>query len=436
MLPQSLMNYSGLIGAIANAGDVNNSGFHDLLVSAPSRADELGIAVPAGIYYGRENLPQTAPDVYINFVNPGSLGIGGTITGLGDINGDGIDDFALVNINEGINEDVTEFSVFGGGRVHIFYGKDMITGGPDLSSADLTLRPDSTSMRAGNAMFLFGFNEIAKGNFNGDGNIDLGIKPFYHSLQGDLNQGVAGIHIFENENILAGETQPQQMLPLKNDIHRPFFDTTEPYVGFNGRALMAGIRDFTANGHDELLVIPGSGMTNAVLFYGTDESDMEPGIVFRAPNQRVAMGSPGNFINRQYSAAVGDFNGDGFRNFLVVQRGDARFRDTPVYLYQLGEMSVSNEPVTSLPSTYTLEQNYPNPFNPSTVISFSLPAAHDVRLDVFDVLGRRVATLVNSRMQAGQHDISFDASRLASGVYVYRLSAGNFVQSKRLTLIK
>ncbi len=89
-----------------------------------------------------------------------------------------------------------------------------------------------------------------------------------------------------------------------------------------------------------------------------------------------------------------------------------------------------------VPEEFGLDQNYPNPFNPSTVISYQLPASSKVSLKVFDVLGRQVAELVNGQVQAGYHQVTFDAGNLASGMYIYRLQARNTVITKKLTLIK
>lgn len=100
-------------------------------------------------------------------------------------------------------------------------------------------------------------------------------------------------------------------------------------------------------------------------------------------------------------------------------------------------VGVSNEEEV-LPAKFALEQNYPNPFNPSTAIEFSLPKAGNVNLTVFNVLGQKVATLVNNQtMNSGRHSIQFDASQLASGNYIYRLQAGDdFVSTKMMVLLK
>lgn len=96
---------------------------------------------------------------------------------------------------------------------------------------------------------------------------------------------------------------------------------------------------------------------------------------------------------------------------------------------------VSNEGNTQ-PLTYELNQNYPNPFNPSTTISYTIPEAADVKLEVYNILGQRVLTLIDEHQSAGVKQVNFDASNLASGVYLYRIQTDNFMQSRRMTLIK
>jgi len=86
--------------------------------------------------------------------------------------------------------------------------------------------------------------------------------------------------------------------------------------------------------------------------------------------------------------------------------------------------------------SFNLEQNYPNPFNPSTTITYSLASEEHVSLKVYDIMGREVAELVNEDQAAGTHSFDFDASSLASGMYFYKISAGNFVSTKKMVLLK
>ncbi|MCH8567763.1 MAG: FG-GAP-like repeat-containing protein [Balneolales bacterium] len=97
---------------------------------------------------------------------------------------------------------------------------------------------------------------------------------------------------------------------------------------------------------------------------------------------------------------------------------------------------LSTEPITELPRQVTLNQNYPNPFNPTTTIQYGLPETTNIRLDVFNMLGQRVATLVNGEQTAGYHTAQFDGQRLASGIYIYRLQAGTNVLTRKMVLVK
>ncbi|MGF1669151.1 MAG: T9SS type A sorting domain-containing protein [Balneolaceae bacterium] len=102
-----------------------------------------------------------------------------------------------------------------------------------------------------------------------------------------------------------------------------------------------------------------------------------------------------------------------------------------------GQITVSTEITDAgIPQSVKLNQNYPNPFNPTTNIEFALSQNSHTTLEVFDMLGQKVATLVNGQLSAGQHIINFDASNLSSGTYLYRLQAGNEVLARKLTLIK
>ena len=115
----------------------------------------------------------------------------------------------------------------------------------------------------------------------------------------------------------------------------------------------------------------------------------------------------------------------GFTERSSGGRQDARFR-----------LKIDPGGEGGIPSELTLRQNYPNPFRESTTIRYGLPLESQVRLDVYDVLGRRVQTLVNKRRQAGYHEIRWDPRSLASGVYFYRIATPDGWVNRQMTLIK
>jgi len=91
---------------------------------------------------------------------------------------------------------------------------------------------------------------------------------------------------------------------------------------------------------------------------------------------------------------------------------------------------------TTQPTEFTLEQNYPNPFNPTTTFRYSIPTQSKVVIKVFDVLGNEIVTLLNEEKQIGNYAADFDASSLSSGVYFYQLKAGNYIETKKMILMK
>ena len=116
--------------------------------------------------------------------------------------------------------------------------------------------------------------------------------------------------------------------------------------------------------------------------------------------------------------------------------GDYYFKGARVNGVVYGNLTSVEQPLSTIPSSFRLEQNYPNPFNPSTTIRYALPQRSHVTLMVFNTLGQRIATLVNDEVEVGYHEVRFDGAGLASGVYFYRLQAGDSVQTRKLCLIR
>jgi hypothetical protein len=128
-------------------------------------------------------------------------------------------------------------------------------------------------------------------------------------------------------------------------------------------------------------------------------------------------------------------NFDGVNSPLTGAARASNLIIRPVITTVTGISSVEREAYLP-PLQYELSQNYPNPFNPETTIRFSIARREDVQLEVFDVLGRKVATLVNEQLAPGSYVARFNAATLSSGIYFYRLRAGTFSQSKKMMLIK
>ena len=148
------------------------------------------------------------------------------------------------------------------------------------------------------------------------------------------------------------------------------------------------------------------------------------------------------WVNNLYSDNNMQVLGSDLANFSVTLPAYG----SAIYTISVDEESVVLPPIppivsvdggiASLPEDYNLFQNYPNPFNPSTTIRYSIIKADVVRIKIYDILGREVKTLVNELEQAGTYEVQFDASGLASGIYLYRIESGSFVQSKKMILLK
>src|SRR4030095_4939140 len=137
-----------------------------------------------------------------------------------------------------------------------------------------------------------------------------------------------------------------------------------------------------------------------------------------------------------YSIALGPNNGNG----VVVIAGtishdqcaNSDFCTIKYTQTGLGITQISG----NIPDKYSLGQNYPNPFNPATNINFSIPKTGNVRLAVYDIQGKEIETIVNESLAAGTYKVDFDAARLSSGVYFYRIDAEGFSEVKKMILVK
>lgn len=160
------------------------------------------------------------------------------------------------------------------------------------------------------------------------------------------------------------------------------------------------------------------------------------------PNEQNTVFQNVNFVSATdlhlTGSSVGDINLKGTPIPGITTDFDNQLRNSiaPYKGADEGSIPLKTEEFTSAPLTYSLSQNYPNPFNPVTSIEFQIPGSNFVKLAVFDIAGKEIGTLVNEYKQAGTYQVSFNAGSLASGVYFYKITSGNFSDTKRMILLK
>jgi len=186
--------------------------------------------------------------------------------------------------------------------------------------------------------------------------------------------------------------------------------------GRSWRAVHTGLPQYSA-----VTALASSG-TN--LFAGVYENGIflstNNGTQWNAANAGLTIGFESPFV---YALAV-----CGTDLFAVINGA--------VWRRPLSEMTSVKLSGSEVPIRYSLSQNYPNPFNPTTTIRYTLPTRSHVTLTVYNALGQQVAILVNQREEAGDHDVRFDGNGLASGIYFYRIVAGDLVQTKKLVILR
>ena len=149
------------------------------------------------------------------------------------------------------------------------------------------------------------------------------------------------------------------------------------------------------------------------------------------------------YLGIDWGATSGNFNDWGNTRIQENSELFAKYiaeLNSEIYLHNKNFWELYNSTTgikdEELPSKFELFQNYPNPFNPGTNINFSIPNSSFVILKVYDVLGKEVANLVNEELSAGTYNFNFDAAKLTSGIYFYRIQTDNFVETKKMILLK
>ena len=172
-----------------------------------------------------------------------------------------------------------------------------------------------------------------------------------------------------------------------------------------------------------ILKFTNSGARQWATYYGGNDYDSEPGVCIDSSSNFYVTGSTKsiNFPTKTLSGAYNDTALDGSADAFIL-----KFSST------VDIKKISNE----IPVKYSLHQNYPNPFNPTTNIRYDIPKSSFVKITVYNILGKELATLVNEKLSAGSYEVDWDATSYTSGVYFYKLITDNFVDVKKMLLIK
>lgn len=349
----------------------------------------------------------------------------------GDLNGDGIDD--IIYANPEFQNDA--------GEVVVFYGMAE-NRTQDFSRAELSENDGFKLTGSGSDEFL-GFS-MAADDLNSDGFDELIIGAPLTDYKDNNTSGEEFGIIYVLPGINTNREVEISTDTLSNLGAFTLVSDREDFQQFEiGRSIATG--DVNDDGFDDIVI--GSGETdgrslgNSYVVLGAadlpeDEISLlnlssEQGFIIYGERDRFdnAAGMGGSLV------ATGDYNNDGFADLVIS--GNLDYERETLYVFDnLAGITVNNQLENDIVSTFNLEQNYPNPFNPSTTINFSVQQAGNVTMSVYNLLGQQVANLVDQKMQAGSHSVTFDASGLSSGTYIYRITSGEFVQTKKMMLIK
>ena len=414
------------IGGGAGIGDVNGDGYNDFLLRGSFY--DVGGKGKVFLFYGGPKIDTIPVKI---FSEPWIQDwFGHTMQGVGDINKDGYADFVI-----GSPYNWTD----GKGRVYLFWGGDTISW-----ERCTTFTSDSLGDQ-------FGSSVANIGDINGDGYDDLAIgapqsgKVYIYYGGKTLHTTPDSILTADHLDVHFGRKIESSVNVRKNGV-MPFFigglNNVFVYNGLtqlikpimnNGYDFCSG-DDINGDGYYDLIM----GNKNGINVYYSNPDGFDTTVDCGIPRIDSLIGFGSNI------SIAGDINGDGFAEIFALAP------NWPNVDYPQGIITIySHKRFTSVkgrkeitPSKYELYQNFPNPFNPNTVINYQLLVTCYVNLKVYDMLGREIKTLVDEKQNAGMYRVNFNGSNLASGIYFVRFTSTSqegfipFTKTMKMLMIK
>lgn len=366
-------------------GDINGDGYNDFAIASKYNwSDGKGRVY---IFFGGDKIPSQPAITLGNPVNDTTRfkgGFGSSVTGIGDINSDGIDDFLVGGDLNGIDS----------ARVYVYLGGRKLRDQPDFILKD----PGK------NEKNNFGHEVKFAGDINNDGRNEFIIACML------------------NIYIYFGLDSVLSISAMK------YGDTGYIGVGTGGDINGDGYNDFLMSNTNHLNE-SGVMVGEACVFFGSGIIDT---------TEKFRMEGWGKWLEfGKYMSIVGDINGDGYDEVFICEYSWPDF-DKPIgrlHLYQYKKLTAVDNRDNKI-QKYSLYQNYPNPFNNETLISYLIKEHGMVCIKIYDILGRDILTIVNEEKQAGQYSAKFSSGHLPSGTYMYRITINGYSSVRKLVLSK
>ena len=373
--------------SVSSAGDVNGDGYDDVLVGAPETKGGSGAAF---IFYGAAVM-DSSPDISLAGEAAADK-FGFSVSPAGDVNGDGYDDVVIgAMLNDVNGEDA--------GRVYLYLGAPHMA-----NEADIVFDGEKS-------FDLFGFCVSGAGDVNGDGYDDIVVgAPF----AGEQDNGLVYVYF--------GSSAPDNIADV---VLSPEPERT-PSFGYS--VSCAG--DIDNDGFDDILVgAPQYDSGSLFVFFGGPLLSDAAKIIMSGEAERDKFGSSVSF--------VGDVNRDGYNELIVAapESNAAGKESGRAYLYSSSPTLAVEKHLVSRPDQFRLHI-FPNPFNSRTWIEFTTPQRERISIKVYDILGRQIMLLFDDQAPAGAHKISFPAEELAGGIYFITLEGGGQTTLEKALLLR